>query len=142
MTLPTRLGDILIRKKQIAPHQLGVALAVQRKSRLPLGQILLQTAIISRAQLAIALLQQKLARAIGARPRKAAYYGQELVNWGRNLLESHVKENVSPAEKPAASHEDMTLRLRSELAGLPGNRAGRIIEDDAALKERLLTGNF
>lgn len=140
MTMPARLGDILIRKKHIAPHQLGIALAVQRKSRLPLGQILIQTRIISRLQLLFALAQQKLGRVFGGGKQQVGKYGHELVSWGRALLDLHVKENVPPAGKLAPASE--TERLRSELANLPPQRIGRIVENDEALKERILTGNF
>ncbi len=140
MTVPVRLGDILIRNKHIAPHQLGIALAVQRKSRLPLGQILIQTRIINRVQLLLALLQQKLGRTFGGGKQQVGKYGHEMVSWGRALLELHVKQAVATENKSAALNE--TIRLRSELANLPANRAGRIVENDKALKERILTGNF
>lgn len=140
MTMPARLGDILIRKKQIAPHQLGVALAVQRRSRLPLGEILIQTRIINRVQLVLALMQQKIARRFGGGKQQVGRYGHEMVSWGRALLEQHVKHNVTAENKAAALNE--TVRLRSELAKLPRQRAGRIVENDEALKERILSGNF
>ncbi len=140
MTMPARLGDILIRKKHLAPHQLGIALAVQRRSRLPLGQILLQTRIISRSQLLLALAQQRLNRLFGGDQQKSKLYGHELVSWGRALLERHVKTNITPEDRAGMSQE--ALRLRSELAKLPPQRVARIVENDEVLKERILSGNF
>lgn len=140
MTMPARLGDILIRRKHLAPHQLGIALAVQRRSRLPIGQILLQTRIISRPQLLLALAQQKLGRLLGTGQQKTTLYGHELVSWGRALLERHVRSTLTPADRASLTQE--TLRLRSELAKLPPQRAGRIVEKDEVLKERILSGNF
>lgn len=142
MTLPVRLGDILIRRKLLAPHQLGVALAVQRKLRLPLGQILLHTKVISRAQLTMALFQQKLSHRLGLElgRLKGRHYGHEFVTLGRSLLEKHVKQaGTSGAD---SGSPEATSRLRRELARLHPQRAGRIVEDDAELKERVLTGNF
>lgn len=66
MTQPLRLGDILLQQKAVEPHQIDVALDVQRRMKLPIGQILLQTALITRTQLLLALLRQKLARFTGA----------------------------------------------------------------------------
>lgn len=141
MTSSVRLGDILISRKHIAPHQLGVALSVQRRARLPLGQILLKANIINRAQLISALARQKLARLLSRQPKSIGLYGIELVAWGRAMLDRHLQ--ASGTASAAASPElTSTLRLRSELAHLPPKRAGRIVEQDNVLEERLLSGNF
>lgn len=129
--MSARLGDILVRKKQIAPHQLGVALSVQKKARLPLGQILLQNNIISRMQLLMALVQQKFSRLLSNT--------SSLATQAQVRLESHLR--TAPTATPADPVEEM-MHLREDLARLPASRAGRIVENDETLKERLQTGNF
>ena len=137
---PLRLGDILIRQKKIAPHQLGVALSVQQKAHLPIGEILVETAVISRFQLLRALVVQKIAHLFSGRTTKqVTLYGIELASLGHDLLQRHLKraaekpENMSPEQQQA-------LKLRAERAHL--TCTARIVEDDDALKKRLMTGNF
>lgn len=136
-----RLGDLLVQKKQLAPHQVGVALDVQRKTNMPMGEILVQTEIVSRPRLTLALWQQKLRRIFSIRPRsKPGMYGVELVNWAHARLERHLKVNV---EKTAVSAQvSEAVQLRSELAGLPPSAAGRIVDKNDVLKEKLLSGNL
>lgn len=129
--MPVRLGDILIRRKQIAPHQLGVALSVQKKARLPLGQILVQNNIISRLQLFTALLLQKISGLFNSRP--------SLSTEAQVRLETHLRNAEIPQENDP---QQETLHLREDLAGLPPTRAGRIVEKEEAIKERLMSGNF
>jgi hypothetical protein len=136
-----RLGDLLVQKRQLAPHQVGVALDVQRKTKMPMGEILVQTEIVSRPRLTLALWQQKLRRlfSFNSRP-KPGLYGVELVNWARARLERHLKVN---AEKPAVSSQVAeAVQLRSELAGLDPKAAGRIVDKDDVIKEKLLSGNL
>jgi len=137
---PDRLGDVLIRQKCLAPHQIGVALEVQRRTRLPLGRILLETKIISRPRLWLALLQQKLSRQLPLRRKDNALYGFDLVRWAQARLENHMKAAPDATSQPSQTAE--IIRLRSELAGLQPSIAGRIVEKDDVLKDRLITGNF
>lgn len=144
--IPTRLGDILIRMKRLKPHQLGVALAVQRKFRLPLGQVLVGINLITPRQLRMALLRQKLTRGLlrlrGA-PQKVLRYGADFAAYGRDLLEKHLARTTPAASAPAPeTAEEKATRLRAELAGLPPGRVARIVEKDDDLKERIITGNF
>ncbi len=141
MKKPVRLGDILIRKKQLAPHQLGVALEVQRRARLPLGRILVGTRIISRPQLVAALLHQKVIRLLGKSLRRPGLYGLDLPLHGQDMLEAHLKKSPAPQIKNTREDSEV-LKIRRELASLPVDRAARIIENDAALSNRLLNGNF
>jgi len=135
--IPARLGDILIRSHYLRPHQLGVALEVQQKTRLPLGQVLVGTNLITPLQLCLALLRQKLMRFTGTLPKNMAHYGRDLAVRGRELLEKHFA--AMPAVQAEQSAEE---KLRAELARLPHGRIARIIEADDKLKQRIISGNF
>ena len=137
---PLRLGDILIRQKKIAPHQLGVALSVQQKAHLPIGEILVETAVISRFQLLRALVVQKIAHFFSFRTTKqVTLYGIELASLGHDMLQRHLKRSAKQPENITPDQQH-TISQRTELSKLTGT--ARIVEDDDALKKRLMTGNF
>jgi len=138
----TRLGDLLVSSHKLRPHQLGVALAVQRQARVPLGQILVETSVLSSFDLRIALLRQWVLRRFQPSRRKVSLYGSDLMAWGRQLLDRHLKD-AQTTQNPAVNIEIAeTLRLRAELAKLHPEETARIIEKDHDLKERILSGNF
>ena len=143
---PPRLGDILVRAKKIAPHQLGVALSVQQKMRQPLGRILVEVRAISRFTLWWALAKQtflKLQQGQLSGPRKIKLYGADLMAKGRELLDRHLKQTEATDEaSEAVVKVRETVRLRAERARLKPREVARIIEKDRDLKQRLLSGNF
>jgi len=138
----TRLGDLLVRAKKLRPHQLGVALAVQRQARVPLGKILVETKVLSKLDLQLALLRQWVMRRFQPTQRKIGLYGSDLMAWGRQLLDRHLKEAQTPESHAVNQEVAETLRLRAELAKLSPEETARIIEKDRDLKERILSGNF
>lgn len=141
-----RLGDILVRTRRIKPHQLGVALSVQKAARRPLGEILVANSILSPLQLRFALWQQRWVRlrnGAHSAPKAFRLYGLEMVSWGRELLDRHMAEQVvTPSGKQMTPELHDVLRLRAELSRLSPHQAGRIVEKDHVLKERILTGNL
>lgn len=141
-----RLGDILVSTHRIKPHQLGVALSVQKAARRPLGEILVANSILSPFQLRLALWQQRWVRlrnGANTAPKAFALYGLEMVSWGRELLDRHMAaQTTTPSGKPMTPELQDVLRLRAELARLRPHQAGRIVEKDHVLKERILTGNL
>ncbi len=135
------LGDLLLRQRQLSPYQLGVALDVQRRTRLPIGEILVQAAVVSRPRLWLALFTQKLLRRVTRplRPLPASYYGQDLPHLAKARLEQHM---ATFPKVPVVSFEVAeAMKLRRERAQLDRATA-RIVEDNDILKERLLSGNF
>ena len=139
---PSRLGEILIRSKRIKPHQLGVALAVQQKKRIPLGRLLVEVDIITPSQLRFALLTQKLLRArqrFFSTPSRLRDMGLDFALRSQQKLEQHLAALASstPSEGLAA-----VQALRGERAQLSRGRLARIIENDSDLAARLRSGNF
>lgn len=140
-----RLGDVLVRQRRLSPHQVGVALDVQRRTRLPLGRILVETRVVSPVRLRLALWQQRLTRLFRIRRsvrsgQPVSCYGVDLVSWARARLERHLL--TVPLESSLSPQEAEIIRLRSELAHFDPHATGRIVENDDVLRQRLLTGNF
>lgn len=112
--IATRLGDILVRAQRLRPHQLGVALEVQRRAHLPLGRVLVGINLISPMQLRAALLKQKLVRVthhLASRKKQPVL---------------HEVASVTPV---AHFHTHSVHELRAELAGLKRGSIARIIEN-------------
>jgi hypothetical protein len=143
MTTPARprllLGDVLLKQKRLSPYQLGVALDVQRRTKLPIGQILVGANILSVPRLRMALLWQRLLRLFSRTPSTPLTQGAQLPDLARARLRQHMQTfpNV-----PVASYEIAhTMKLRRERASLSKGSA-RIVEQDDIVRQRLLTGNF
>ncbi|WP_017326338.1 M23 family metallopeptidase [Synechococcus sp. PCC 7336] len=61
-----RIGELLLLKQAIGPAELQAALARQRVSRRPLGEVLVEAGYITRAQLRQVLWEQRIRNAIAA----------------------------------------------------------------------------
>lgn len=135
------LGDVLLKQKQLSPYQLGVALDVQRRTKLPIGAILVGANILSPTRLKMALLWQKALRIFSRKgvAKPAQFYGAQLPELARARLEQHMQ--TFPAVRVVSYEVAETMKLRRERASLTKGSA-RIVEQNDILQERLLTGNF
>ena len=138
----SRLGEILVRSRRLKPHQLGVALAVQRKRKIPIGKLLVEVKIITPTQLWLALLKQKLLR-LRARffavPARLRDMGMDFSFRSQRLLEEHL---ASLGETSLGLPREKDEDLRTERSNLPRGRIARIVEKNTDLAERIRTGNF
>src|SRR5438874_402525 len=111
-----RLGDIIVERGLVSPHQLEEALQVQRQSGGKLGEILVELGFITRVALAGVITEQ----------------------WDTMRLTSRARKTVEPAAPaaaaPVASVVETALRERLEALTVElASRDQRIAQQEATI---------
>jgi predicted transglutaminase-like cysteine proteinase len=119
-----RLGELLVSKGLITPHDLKTALSIQKQTQKPLGQIFLESAAISRRDLSIMLWKQTALRTCATIVLGVASMGGMSKKADAGTLDEQLKNRVILAS--TASQEFARVAAYPALMGMGEKRSSNL----------------